>query len=190
MRDWLGELTNLLVGRIKNHFLNHDVTIALNPPSVAVVPPTILEQYAERNPSGPFWYEYEGQRFCVQFGVDVDDSVDFEFVESIPEYKPGDSVLNLNPVARDAGPAAPSPAPASAPTGSGGGNLGLQTVDIDASGRICLRLDSGLQLNVDPGKVGDGRTLRLGSESIELIPDQGGTCIKAGGLHLFIPKAA
>lgn len=73
IQDWLGELTNLLMGRISNRLLDHGLTVKISPPSVAIASPSIMNSYAERVPAyQPFWFALDDdQRICVQLGADM-----------------------------------------------------------------------------------------------------------------------
>ncbi len=91
IQDWLGELTNLLMGRISNRLLDHGLSVKISPPSVAIASPSIMNSYAERVPAyQPFWFALDDdQRICVQLGADLAKDINL-----------GESTSDVGPVVR------------------------------------------------------------------------------------------
>ncbi|HYX33832.1 MAG TPA: chemotaxis protein CheX [Oligoflexus sp.] len=98
LHDWLGELSNLVIGRLKNKLLPFGVTLKLNPPSVTEASEIIFDSYATRKDNVKVWFSCDHQFFCLSFSVDLDASVDF--AAHLPnqghELQPGDAIYRLN----------------------------------------------------------------------------------------------
>ena len=212
--DWLGELTNLIVGRLKNFLLSHQVRIQMRPPSVSMSPASILASYAERMPSQAFWFSVDDTRFCLQLSAEVSDDLDFYTIldkrETVP--RPGDVVMTLNAVNRSqeaqepaavktifmnpvAKPTAKTAAPAPS-RGTATGNVsgigdfnGLAWLD---DRRIALRFRSGAEIRLDMQRMepSSSRTLSVGGIEVEITNSpQGLSCI-VDGISIFLPMRA
>ncbi len=98
LQDWLGEMSNLIIGRLKNKLLPYGVTLKLNPPSVTEASEEIFESYATRKDNVKIWFSCEHQFFCISFSLDVDASVNFADHQSAQghELQPGDAIYRLN----------------------------------------------------------------------------------------------
>lgn len=98
LQDWLGEMSNLIIGRLKNKLLPLGVTLKLNPPSVLEASEEIFESYATRKENVKLWFSCEHQFFCISFSMDLDPSV--SFAAQLPsqghELQPGDAIYRLN----------------------------------------------------------------------------------------------
>lgn len=95
--DWLGELGNLILGRLKNRLLAHDVTIKISAPDFAGnwTRPEKAETVA-------VWFECEGT--LIGFDVVVEGRVP-DIGEALPqsaEILPGDAIYRLNDTAQNA----------------------------------------------------------------------------------------
>ncbi|WP_141731768.1 chemotaxis protein CheX [Oligoflexus tunisiensis] len=98
LHDWLGELSNLLIGRLKNKLLPYGVTLKLNPPSVIEASEGIFASYATRRDNVKLWFSCEHQFFCVSFSMDLDESVNLaaQLPSQGHELQPGDAIYRLN----------------------------------------------------------------------------------------------
>jgi hypothetical protein len=98
LQDWLGELSNLIIGRLKNKLLPYGVTLKLNPPSVIEASEEIFESYATRKDNVKLWFSCEHQFFCISFSMELDSSVDFaaQLPSQGHELQPGDAIYRLN----------------------------------------------------------------------------------------------
>lgn len=101
LQDWLGELSNLVIGRLKNKMLPFGVTLKLNPPSVTEASEEIFDTYSTRKDNVKLWFSCEHQFFCLSFSVDLDASVNFAAPLSNQghELQPGDAIYRLNDTA-------------------------------------------------------------------------------------------
>jgi hypothetical protein len=101
LHDWLGELSNLVIGRIKNKMLPFGVTLKLNPPSVTEASEEIFDSYSTRKNNFKLWFSCDHQFFCLSFSVDLDASVDLAAHLSKQEHnlQPGDAIYRLNEAA-------------------------------------------------------------------------------------------
>lgn len=98
LQDWLGEMSNLIIGRLKNKLLPFGVTLKLNPPSVIEASEEIFESYATRKDNVKLWFSCEHQFFCISFSMNLDPSVDFaaQLPSQGHELQPGDAIYRLN----------------------------------------------------------------------------------------------
>jgi hypothetical protein len=98
LQDWLGELSNLIIGRLKNKLLPYGITLKLNPPSVIEASEEIFDSYSTRKDNVKLWFSCDHQFFCVSISMNVDPAVDF--AAPIPsqghELQPGDAIYRLN----------------------------------------------------------------------------------------------
>lgn len=98
LQDWLGEMSNLVLGRMKNKLLPYGVMLKLNPPSVTEATEEIFETYAHHKDNIKLWFGCEHQFLCLSFSVELDAAVDF--AAPLPnqghELQPGDAIYRLN----------------------------------------------------------------------------------------------
>ncbi len=96
-RDWLGEVSNLVAGRLKNYLLAYGLVLKLNPPSISESTYSIFETYSGRLPAERFWFTVQGYQVCLLLCADVEKG--FEFKEITPAAQkllaPGGSILSL-----------------------------------------------------------------------------------------------
>lgn len=205
LRDWMGELGNLLVGRVKANMLKHDISLQLNPPSVTLSTPMIMDSYAERNPSGPFWFLVEDHRCCIQFGADYQGAeIDLTNTKNSGEIGAGGAILDMNPVAKRPLDLAPQEAasglqsqntgPAVAP------NLGASYQHADnglfaeiadmrfEQRRFTIWFASGYQLrcHYDEMPVAP-KGIFVGDSTIAFTKETGGVTVSFGDFEFYIP---
>ena len=189
-QDWLGEMANLTVGRLKTSMIAHGVSISLNPPSVSMSPVTILENYAERNPSGPFWFELNDLKFCVQLGADVDASVDFNKKIEVPNLHPGGAVFNMNPVKakKKLQPASEVPIGnvenEKKPLAPAPGSISFEVLD----GKARVLFSGGVIFSVNLDQLSGEQAISILGHNIEVLPQSGGCYFKVDGLGFFFPQ--
>jgi hypothetical protein len=91
IRDWIGELTNQLAGRLKSRFLKHDVEIGLSTP-VALSGVSLLP--LPRSPLKPSWFSAHEGAVLVWVEVDADAQFGLSKVEaSESTHSEGDILL-------------------------------------------------------------------------------------------------
>ncbi len=97
IHDWIGELTNLIMGRLKNKLYSYGIGLTLNPPSISEATNSIFETYSSRMPSEILWYTTDkGDRICFLIACDIDTSVDFQPVVAQKEnLEPGSGIVSL-----------------------------------------------------------------------------------------------
>ncbi len=98
LQDWLGELSNLVLGRMKNKLLPYGLMLKLNPPSVTEASEEIFDTYANRKDNLKLWFACEHQFLCLSFSVDLDESINFtaELPQQGHSLQPGDAIYRLN----------------------------------------------------------------------------------------------
>lgn len=98
LHDWLGELSNLVIGRLKNILLPYGVMIKVNPPSVTEASEDIFASYATRKDNLKLWFSCAEQLVCLAFSMDVAASINFaaDFAGHGHELQPGDAIYRLN----------------------------------------------------------------------------------------------
>ncbi|MES2745847.1 MAG: hypothetical protein V4655_10500 [Bdellovibrionota bacterium] len=91
IRDWLGELGNLILGRLKNRLLAHDVTIKISAPDFEGDwnRPTNAERVA-------VWFECESTMVGFECLVEGRVPEIGEALEQKAEILPGDAIYRLN----------------------------------------------------------------------------------------------
>ena len=98
LQDWLGELSNLVIGRIKNKLLPYGEVLKLNPPSVFETGEEVFGSYAKRKDNLKLWFKSEQQHFCIALSMDIADDVDLN--KALPaqghSLQPGDAIYRLN----------------------------------------------------------------------------------------------
>ena len=76
INDWIGELSNLIMGSIKNKLLSHGITLRLNPPSISEATETIFDSYSDRRPSEKVWFTSDaGDTICFLMSCDIEDEL-------------------------------------------------------------------------------------------------------------------
>ena len=212
LEDWVGELTNLIVGRFKNFMLAHQVRIQLRPPSVSMAPFSTLATYSERMPTQVFWFKVKDLAFCVQLSAEVSDDLDLYTIldrnETVP--RPGDVVMTLNekPKAKaiESGsvafmnpPAkvAPTKATQSLPQrpnqherSDGIGDFcGLSWLD---GSRIALRFESGTEIRMNVSEIArtGARVISVGGVAIQVQSQAEGLVFQIDGISISLPLAA
>ena len=66
INDWIGELSNLVMGRFKNFLAVYEIDFQINPPSIMPGTESIFERYSERHDSARAWFESEdGDRISI-----------------------------------------------------------------------------------------------------------------------------
>ena len=202
--DWLGEMANQVLGRLKTMLLAHGVEIKLNPPSVSLSSIGILKSYAERRSSGgPMWVAVEGgAKIYCQFGFRFDDELQLEGREGTPaSLQAGGSILNINPVKRrkkkkpqvsDSQSAAPAPS-AAAPTMKAGPGLGFLNHVETHEGQITLGFESGFKFSIELAAWQErpSSQLMIGGQAVEVCAeDSEGVSITTEGISVYLPKVA
>lgn len=178
--DWLGELGNLVAGRIKASMLAHDVNLVLNPPSVTQASPEILNQYASRNPTGPFWYDLDGHSICLQLGADTV-GVDFSNIIEADSLSPGRAVLAMNPVGKKPQESEATPVPPS--------DQELASFEVGQRALV-LTFANGLKIQIPLQKLEQAKSLNVGPATIEAEPSGAGVRVKSGDYEIFWPKSS
>lgn len=98
INDWIGELSNLVIGRFKNFLAVHKIEFTINPPSVMEGTETIFQRFSERYDSSRSWFESEeGDRVsmmltCEQEGFQLSD---FSQANDQEHLDAGSGVLTL-----------------------------------------------------------------------------------------------
>ncbi len=77
VRDWIGELTNQLIGRIKNRLIKHGVEVYITTPIVLRGKQIALET----SDASPLPLYFAGQKGGVAVWFDVDSDPEFELAE-------------------------------------------------------------------------------------------------------------
>lgn len=98
LQDWIGELSNLVLGRLKNKLLPYGIVLKLNPPSVTEASATIFETYAVHERQLKLWFSCEQDYICLSFSLDLAASIDLEkeLKQTDPQLQPGDAIYRLN----------------------------------------------------------------------------------------------
>lgn len=76
-QDWLGELTNLAVGKLKLFLAGHGIQARITPPSIEGSPEKVLTDYSQMKPTQRFWLAAGSDTVVCQLSADVE-GVDFE----------------------------------------------------------------------------------------------------------------
>lgn len=89
--DWLGELANLVIGRLKNRLLAHEITIKISPPSFE-------GNWAKTKNSQSilFWHKFEGSWIGFECAVVGEIPEIGEALKQTAEILPGDAIYRLN----------------------------------------------------------------------------------------------
>lgn len=100
LQDWIGELSNLIVGRLKNKLLPFGVVLKLNPPSVTEGTGKIFDLYATHPHSFKLWFRSEKDYVCLAFSLDVKENIDLHRSSSRDDnhLQPGDAIYRLSDV--------------------------------------------------------------------------------------------
>lgn len=98
LQDWIGELSNLVLGRLKNKLLPFGVVLKLNPPSVTEASASIFETYAVHERQLKLWFNCDQDYICLSFSLDLAASIDLkkELPETDAQLQPGDAIYRLN----------------------------------------------------------------------------------------------
>ena len=187
LSDWIGELGNLVVGRVKSSMLFHKVSLNMNPPSVSMAPASILESYAERNPSGPFWFEVDGKKICAQFGCTTV-GVDFQdVVTSGEEIHAGGAIMDMNPVAKKPAQKKAQGESVKSACALFSSVMGVEVVEKG----IKIGFSSGVSVLINNDLLaGEGReAINLGGERLEVEPSPKGVQVKYQGMAFFLPHS-
>lgn len=187
-RDWLGEMGNLIMGRMKAAMLAHKVTLQLNPPSVTFSSPTILDSYAERNPSGPVWFLVDDEKLCIQFGADTK-SVDFDHVVESGDLGPGQAVIGMNPLSKSRIPPQTNPSKKSeiSPSQQQFGVDSIQGIALE-QGKVIIAFSQGFQLRMNTREIKSQATqIQLGTTLLGLEQQDNGISLQLEGIEFFVP---
>lgn len=98
LQDWIGELSNLVLGRLKNKLLPFGIVLKLNPPSVTEAGASIFETYAVHERQLKLWFSCDQDFICLSFSLDLAASIDLqnEKPHSDAQLQPGDAIYRLN----------------------------------------------------------------------------------------------
>jgi len=98
LQDWLGELSNLVLGRMKNKLLPFGLALKLNPPSVTEASEEIFSVYSNRKDNLKLWFNMDHQFLCLSISVDLDESINFAALmpDQGHSLQPGDAIYRLN----------------------------------------------------------------------------------------------
>ncbi|MCX6129602.1 MAG: chemotaxis protein CheX [Proteobacteria bacterium] len=97
-QDWLGEFSNLLLGRLKNRLLPYEIILRVSPPSVSEASESIYSSYTRCKENLKLWFN-AGQAFiCVAFSMDIEAGVDLgaRLPAQGHSLQPGDAIYRLN----------------------------------------------------------------------------------------------
>ncbi|SME94501.1 chemotaxis protein CheX [Pseudobacteriovorax antillogorgiicola] len=97
INDWIGELSNLIMGRIKNKLLPYGIVLKLNPPSISESTEAIFDSYSGRKPSERVWFTTDtGDTICFLMACDIDDDIDFTVdAATRAGLDPGTGIISL-----------------------------------------------------------------------------------------------
>lgn len=97
INDWIGELSNLIMGRVKNQLLPYGIAIRLNPPSISESSDSIFTSYSNSKPSETLWFGNDGgEAICTLIACDIDESVDLrESSTDDAALDPGSAIISL-----------------------------------------------------------------------------------------------
>ncbi len=95
LRDWLGELGNLTMGRLKNRLLAHGVTIKISPPVLATNGPAPLAK-ASKEVELTNRYKAGGELVVFLCRITGEVPVVGEALKQSAEILPGDAIYRLN----------------------------------------------------------------------------------------------
>lgn len=70
VRDWIGELTNVIAGQLRQKFLQ--IKTRVSPPSVDVDPITVLESYFVQGITERLCLKHQGDCICCQVKIEAD----------------------------------------------------------------------------------------------------------------------
>lgn len=103
VQDWIGELSNLILGRLKNKLLPFGTVLKLNPPSVTEATGKIFDLYATQSQNFRMWFSCEKDYICLSFSIDVHESIDLHVTSTYDEsqLQPGDAIYRLNEMKHD-----------------------------------------------------------------------------------------
>ena len=98
LHDWIGELSNLILGRIKNKLMPLGIVLKLNPPSVTEASEAIFETYSTQPHNVRLWFTSEEDFLCIAFSMELAESVQFSAHPSTDGHalQPGDAIYRLN----------------------------------------------------------------------------------------------
>ncbi|MBC7530955.1 MAG: chemotaxis protein CheX [Oligoflexus sp.] len=91
LKDWLGEMGNLILGRFKNRLLAHGVTIKISAPS--------FDGHASKNPNAQSivsWYQIEDSYISLECLIEGEIPEIGEALKQTAEILPGDAIYRLN----------------------------------------------------------------------------------------------
>ncbi len=97
LQDWIGELSNLVMGRLKNKLLPFGTVIKLNPPSVTEATGKIFDLYATHSQTFKLWFTADKDYVCLAFSLDVSENIDLHVSSGNDEgqLQPGDAIYRL-----------------------------------------------------------------------------------------------
>jgi hypothetical protein len=91
LKDWLGELANLVIGRLKNRLLAHEITIKISPPSFEGNWPKTKDSQ-----SLLFWHQLDGSWIGFECAIVGEIPEIGEALKQTAEILPGDAIYRLN----------------------------------------------------------------------------------------------
>ena len=96
INDWIGELSNLIMGRVKNQLMPYGIVLRLNPPSISKHEDSIFDSYSNTKPSEKVWLNSEsGDTVCLLMACEIDDDIDFSEAIDKGALNPGSGVISL-----------------------------------------------------------------------------------------------
>lgn len=91
LKDWLGELGNLILGRLKNRLLAHDMTIKISAPSFDGT-----WARAKDTETLAIWYQIEGASIGFECSIEGEVPEIGAALKQSAEILPGDAIYRLN----------------------------------------------------------------------------------------------
>ncbi|MGE0173070.1 MAG: chemotaxis protein CheX [Oligoflexales bacterium] len=92
LRDWLGEITNIVAGELLRHIQNYGVRLKIKPPSVFLANTDILDRYEEISPCYYVWFSLNNIRFCLQLGLTLEEGLQLQTQPKSGALKPGEVI--------------------------------------------------------------------------------------------------
>jgi CheY-specific phosphatase CheX len=98
LRDWLGEVTNLIAGQLSRAIQAYGVKFKINPPSVFLANIEILDRYEEISPCHYVWFSLNNVKFCLQLGLVIEEGFQLQSKSRLAGPRPGE-VIQLKSLA-------------------------------------------------------------------------------------------